>query len=284
MEENKNIFVALLVALLTISAYFVADTVDAVIGKSLDAAPRFTGPMERSRPRLEPRRELSDYNAILERGFFGDGTKPSAGGTASQQSSVYSLIGTVEGEVFSGAVLQDEEGTQNFYRIRTKLPDGSRIVKVRRDTIILKKPGGERVELKVIDDTEIVKVRKPPARRRGKVRPGGVKKVGKDKWMVDERQLTGGMENLNQLLTQARALPYLENGKTAGFRLSEIVPGSMFEKIGLLNGDVIKRVNSQDLNNPGEFFKLYQSLKDEKNVTVDVLRNGQHQTLNYEIR
>ena len=283
MKENKNIFTALLVALLTLSAYFVADTVDAVIGRSLDAAPRFTGPMERSRPRLEPRRELSDYNAILERGYFGDGAKPSAGGTASQPSSVYRLIGTVEGEMFSGAVLQDEEGTQNFYRIRTKLPDGSRIVKVRRDTIILKKPGGERVELKVIDDTEIVKVPKPRVRR-GKVRPGGVKKVGKDKWMVDERQLTGSTENLNQLLTQARALPYLENGKTAGFRLSEIVPGSMFEKIGLLNGDVIKRVNSENLNNPGEFFKLYQSLKDQKNITVDVLRNGQHQTLNYEIR
>ena len=113
--------------------------------------------------------------------------------------------------------------------------------------LILKKPGGERVELKVIDDTEIVKVPKPRVRR-GKVRPGGVKKVGKDKWMVDERQLTGSTENLNQLLTQARALPYLENGKTAGFRLSEIVPGSMFEKIGLLNGDVIKRVKAQDLN------------------------------------
>ena len=76
----------------------------------------------------------------------------------------------------------------------------------------------------------------------------------------------------------------MENGKTGGFRMSEIMPGSLFEKIGLLNGDVIQGVNSQQLDDPGKFFQLYQGLKDEKSITIDVLRNGQRQTLNYDIR
>ena len=122
MKEDKTIYTLVLVALLTVSAYFLADTVDAMIGRSLEAAPKFTSPLERERPVLEPRRELSDYSSILERGLFGEGKGPSSGPAA--ESSSYKLIGTVEGEQFSGAVLEDSTG-QAFYRINQKLPDGS---------------------------------------------------------------------------------------------------------------------------------------------------------------
>jgi general secretion pathway protein C len=89
---------------------------------------------------------------------------------------------------------------------------------------------------------------------------------------------------MGQILTQARALPYLEQGKPVGFRISEIVPGSIYEKIGIVNGDVIQRVNSQDVDDPAKFFQVYQGLKNERNITIDLLRGGQRQTLNYEIR
>lgn len=288
MREEKNIFTIILIALLTLSAYIVADTVDAVIGKSLDAAPMVTDPVKRDRAAIEPRKELSHYNSILERGLFGDGKKPSSvTGALSQPSSVYRLIGTVEGDLFAGAVLQDDSGEQSFYRIRAKLPDGSRIVKVLRDTITVKKPDDTTYEIEIADDTEIVEVSKPKQRGRRNRRntsAGHVKRMGKDKWMVDQRAIESGTENLNQLLTQARALPYIQDGKTAGFRLSEIVPGSIFQKIGLQNGDVIQRVNENELDDPGKFFQVYQSLKDEKSITIDVLRGGQPQTFNYEIR
>ena len=47
MKPNKKTYSFVLVALLTVSAYFLADTVDAMIGRSLDAAPKFTTPLER---------------------------------------------------------------------------------------------------------------------------------------------------------------------------------------------------------------------------------------------
>jgi hypothetical protein len=83
MKDDKAIFTIALGVLLTLSAYFLADTVDAVIGRSLDAAPMFTTPLEQARPGIEPRRELSDYNSILERGLFGEGKGPSGGTAAS---------------------------------------------------------------------------------------------------------------------------------------------------------------------------------------------------------
>lgn len=274
MKEEKAIFILSLVFLLTLSAYFLADTVDAVIERSLSAAPSMTTPLEQARPAIEPRRELSDYNAILERGLFGEGRGPS--GAAQSASSQYRLIGTVEGESFSGAVLEDNAKVQAFYRLREKMPDGAMIIKVQQEKITIRQADGVTVDLQVTDDTKIVSVPPPSG--------GGVRRMSEGKFMVDQGMVTSSTENLNQLLTQARALPYLENGKMVGFRLNEITPGSLFEKIGLQNGDVIQRVNTQDIDDPGKFFQMYQNLRNERNVAVDVLRGGQRQTLNYEIR
>jgi general secretion pathway protein C len=265
----------MLVLLLTISAYFLADTVDVMIGRSFEAAPKYTMPLERSSIAMEPRRDMNEYFSILDRGLFGEGKAPSTG--LAVQSLLYRLIGTVEGTNFSGAVLEDAIG-QTFYSINQKLPDGSMIVKVKRVSVTIKKPDGSTVELQVIDDTTIVNVGS------GGPNNPGVKKISDGKWMVDQKEVASSAANMSQILTQARALPYLENGKTTGFRLSEIVPGSIYEKIGLQNGDVIQKVNSQDVDDPGKFFQLYQGLQNEQNISIDVLRGGQRQTLNYEIR
>src|SRR5574337_1257224 len=158
MKQEKTLYTFVLIALLTASAYFLADTVDAMIGRSLEAAPKFTMPLERGRPGLEPRRELSDYSLILERGLFGEGKGPSSQPAA--ESVSYKLIGTIEGDQFAGAVLEDSSG-QSFYRINQKLPDGSKIVKVMRDRASLRRPDGVVVSLQVVDETKIVGVSKP---------------------------------------------------------------------------------------------------------------------------
>jgi general secretion pathway protein C len=276
MKEEKTIYTLVLVALLTVSAYFLADTVDAMIGRSLSAAPKYTSPVESGRIALQPRRELSEYSSILERGLFGEGKGPSSGPVAAETTS-YKLIGTVEGAAFSGAVLEDSTG-QAFYRINQKLPDGSAIVKVMREKVALKRPDGVIVNLEVEDATKIMPMKAAGAGNEG------VRKLPGGKFMVDQKEVLASTENMNQILTQARAVPYLEQGKTVGFRISEIVPGSIYEKIGLVNGDVIQKVNAQEVDDPAKFFQLYQGLRNERNISIDLIRSGQRQTLNYEIR
>jgi hypothetical protein len=56
------------------------------------------------------------------------------------------LVGTVQGGPFSGAVFDD--GTaQTFYRLHEQLPDGSYIVKVRSNSILIKKGDGVLYEM-----------------------------------------------------------------------------------------------------------------------------------------
>jgi general secretion pathway protein C len=275
VKENKILYALILSVLLTVLAYFLADTVDAMIRRTLDTAPRFTAPIERDHAFHEPRHELSDYLTILKTGIFGEDKGPSS--SPAVESSTYRLIGTIEGDGFSGAVLEDASGPA-FYRIDQKLPDGSKIIKVQRDKVTLRRANGTTIELQVVDETKIVGIAKPG------VNAAGVRRLSEGKWAVDQQEVTASAENINSLLTQARALPYMEQGKTVGFRISEIVPGSLYEKIGLQNGDVIQKINSQDVDDPAKFFQMYQGLKEERNITIDIVRDGQRQSLNYEIR
>lgn len=273
MKEKITFYTPALIAFLTVSAYFLADTVDTLIGKSLDAAPKFTPFQDRDRSVLRSNRELSNYSSILDSGLFGDGKKPSSGPVA-VESTTYKLIGTVEGETFSGAVLADGK-IQAFYRINRELPDGSTIIKVMRDKVTLRRSDGVTVNVELVDDTKIVTTQK---------NYGTVKKLSGGKFLVDQKEVLASTENLSQILMQARALPYMEQGKVVGFRISEIVPNSIYAKIGLQNGDVIQQINSQALDDPGKFFQLYQGLRTESSISIDLMRGGQRQTMNYEIR
>jgi len=274
MKEMKKLYTATLLALLTVSAYFLADTVDTIIGTSLDAAVPAPSSFHRGDSVVLPSRELSSYASVLERGLFGDGGKPSVS-AAAVASTTYKLIGTVEGEAFAGAVLDDGTG-QAFYQLNRKLPDGSVLTKVIRNKIVLRRPDGVDVNVEIVDDTKII-VTQQKSNASVKRGPNGT-------FVMDQREVLASTKNMSQVLMQARALPYVEGGKTVGFRINEIVPGSIYTKMGLQNGDVIQRVNSQELDNPAKFFQLYQGLQNERSIAIDLIRNGQPQTLNYEIR
>lgn len=72
--------------------------------------------------------------------FQGVAISPSAAATPSPSSP--RLVGTVESGPFSGAVFDDGTGVQTFYRLHEKLPDGSAVVKVRSDSILIRKEDG----------------------------------------------------------------------------------------------------------------------------------------------
>ncbi len=274
MKEMKKLYTATLLALLTVSAYFLADTVDTIIGRSLDAAVPPPSSFHRGNSVVLPSRELSSYASVLERGLFGDGAKPSIS-VAAVASTTYKLIGTVEGETFAGAVLDDGTG-QVFCQLNRKLPDGSILTKVIRNKVVLRRPDGVDVNVEIVDDTKIIVMQQNSN--------AGVKRGPNGTFVMDQREVLASTKNMSQVLMQARALPYVEGGKTVGFRINEIVPGSIYTKMGLQNGDVIQRVNSQELDNPAKFFQLYQGLQNERSIAIDLIRNGQPQTLNYEIR
>jgi len=68
--------------------------------------------------------------------------------------TAFRLVGTVTSTALSGAVLVDSTGLQSFYRLRERLPDDSQIMKVRSDSILLKRTDGMLYELFITQDVK----------------------------------------------------------------------------------------------------------------------------------
>ena len=90
--------------------------------------------------------------------------------------------------------------------------------------------------------------------------------------------------NLNDVITQARAVPVMSGGKSAGFKLFSIRPGSIFQKIGLEDGDIVQRVNDTELTDPSKAVGLLEEVQSVAQVRVNFARSGKLHTYTYTIR
>ena len=111
-----------------------------------------------------------------------------------------------------------------------------------------------------------------------------VEPVSDTRWILDRASLPTKTRDLTRILLQARAVPSVKQGRTVGFRITGISHGSIYEKIGLRNGDVLRRVNMQNLDDPAKLFKLYQEMRNKRHISIFLSRNGQNQTFDYDIR
>lgn len=94
------------------------------------------------------------------------------------------------------------------------------------------------------------------------------------------------LEKLNDpnLLFQAKAVPYKENGETKGFKILSIVPGSVYESLGIQVNDVITGVNGEPMNSISRAQELFAAANSAKEVSLDIIRGGSPSTFKYQVR
>lgn len=112
-----------------------------------------------------------------------------------------------------------------------------------------------------------------------------VRKVSEDRYVIDNREVAQLRDNMSSMMTQLRVVPnFSQGGQPDGFKVFAIRPGSLFAKIGLQNGDVVKRINGIEFQGPEQAMAAYAQLRSETNINIDIVRQNQSRTLTYEIR
>ena len=116
--------------------------------------------------------------------------------------------------------------------------------------------------------------------------PGGtgIQQTAENEFTVPKTEVDSALENMSQLFTQIRAVPHFEGGQSIGFRLFAIRRGSLFDRIGLKNGDIIRSINGNEMTDPSKAMGLLQELRDSNNLDVEITRNQQPQKLTYSIQ
>ena len=212
-------------------------------------------------------------------------------------SGSFRLSGTIFSEDLTlkrAVIYISSSGKEKSLREGDTFLDGIRIVKIGRNSMVISIKGVEHtVKVKYPEGKKRkTNIRRSPVkagRARSRQAKAGdrnikVSKLGENSYAVDESSVDYLTENINKLITYVRIIPYFESGNAAGFRMAAIRPGSVFQQLGFKAGDIIKNVNGVPLTSPEKIYTIFQNLKDEKQIEVDILRRGKKSSLKYEIR
>lgn len=301
----RHLFTLADLLLLAVGGFFVSNVIlatlapPAVLPKASPEAVSRIGPASTENTDL-------DVSHILRRNLFGSKTlTESSAAVEKTEADLQSLpestlplklLGTVvqvSGKRSFAIILNTGTREQQIHFVGEEIQEGTTITSVTRNKVVLLRNGLE----EILEKDEDQSASSPPARNR--IRPARtanvpssgsnseavtVRKVGDNNYVMDRREVEGVLQDFNKLLTQIRVVPHFADGKPDGFKVFNIRPGSLFASLGMVNGDIIKRVNGLDITGPEQALQMFQQLRDESQVTVDLERFRKNLTLQYEIR
>jgi general secretion pathway protein C len=298
LRFSERYVMALNLLLIAIAAYFLALSVnDIVLARvsrgtqphipSLGAAVRApSGPHARSY-----------YDAISRRDIFNLEPAPETAAVPAVNLHIR-LVGTSSLTLSRPFIIVEDNNnhTQSLYRLGDEIPDAGKLVGVYSDRAIILSQG-KRIRLDMPVDQNGVPMQPLPRpfglhsspRFRpvpgGRIGSNGVREIRPNDYVLDRSTVDNNLSNMAALFTQVRAIPNLgPDGRSNGFRLSEIQPDSIFQQIGLRDGDVLTGVSGQSISDPARAIQLLSSLRSQNNINVTVLRGGQPLQLQYYIR
>jgi general secretion pathway protein C len=238
----------------------------------------------------EPNRSFEDYRVLMEKNPFNFPVAELRALTASESNVSAppapkveaTLIGTISGPPEkSAAIFLDNSGKQEMFRIGDLVFGLQTLKRIRTDRVYLDYQGGE-MEIALAEMGGKKGFKTMP--QEGTGHPGLVQPMGNENYVLDQKMVSATLENPNQIMTEARLLPYVVDGKQQGFMLAEVKPGGIYESLGLQDDDVLVRVNGRDISSPESALQSLTALKGMDRVALDIIRNGDKMTLTYQIR
>lgn len=220
---------------------------------------------------------MKDFDVIASRNIFGEKAGKVAPSPKPKKSSLdMRLVGTnISSSGSPFAIVEDtKKKAQDVFEIDESMFGRGKLLEVRSNSITVSI--GDRTEVLELADG-------PVSKTSGSSSQGGVPSDDQTEFSVPETELESALANLPRLLSQARAVPYFRNGKSIGMRLFAIRKGSLYEKLGLKNGDILKSVNDTSLSDPAQALKIFEQLKEEKSIGLKLERQGADKDLSYSI-
>ncbi len=100
---------------------------------------------------------------------------------------------------------------------------------------------------------------------------------------LERKKIEYYLNNLDKILYSAKATPYFEDGQMKGFKISLIDKGSIIDKMGIVNGDIIYSVNGKEIKGIEDILYFLNSFYTLKEIRLGILRNGKRVIFNYRI-
>jgi general secretion pathway protein C len=309
---------ALVGALAVVSAMCVRDVIERTVANEPDA------PVAASTARTAAgTRTRTYYDGIVKRDIFNAVPQETGPAPVVVEDLHLKLIGTsLQSKSKPYAIIEDDTGNESLYQVGEDIPNAGRLVAVEVNRAIIDRSGHRvAIDIPTSDLPEVPPselggaVRAPmlrgiPAaiRRRMHGHPAAgnddddsndnnddsndnsddskleLKKLGPGKFVANRAEVAQTMQNPAAFFTQMRALPHFVDGKTDGFSISQVAPGSVFDQLGLQDGDLLTKIDGQPVTNPMQALGLMQSIRTASAIDLTINRGGTPTSVHLDLR
>lgn len=301
-----------------VTAQVVSNVVSYIYAPAIEDRPRAGAPGATT-PSLEPSPSLNKnaMESIVKRNLFnlegatGEAETKTDSGSKSGDSSAtipktdlpLKLLGTIfAGDLTAGIAIVENtlKKTTNSFMVDDTLINDALVHEVHQEKIIIKR--GQRLEYLEIPKTELHRsLRKKKA---GKIATTSVETIApiateppppnfkEEGFERKEKEIIMSQSYRSKLLTteftkvlqDAKATPNMVDGELKGFILTRIRKESIYEKAGLQNDDIVEEINGVPLTDVSQSIKLLNSLRQESEIEVRVIRGGVPQKFTLGVR
>jgi general secretion pathway protein C len=232
-----------------------------------------------------PSQATLNLQPLLDAHIFGRVQTGPAGSVDPNQLPVSSL-----NIVLTGIMAQDKAGQammsvngapQAAFTINQEVLPGVTLHTIYADRVVLSR--GATLEMVMLKDSDAKLppgsiVRQEPQNNI----PNPIQRTGESTFNVDRQALTRQVTQAPELLSQATVSPGRD-----GLVVRQVQSGSMFEKLGLRVGDVVRSINGNPVGNMGDLLKVYAQVTATPGstpVSVELMRGGQTEVLEYQLQ
>ena len=245
-------------------------------------APAVPGP-ERIASSAPVESDTYDLRALLDTNLFGEAPRfaeptPTPVTAIPTSTLDLTLTGVVAAEAESLALIRVNNEPETPFAIGDQIAHGVTLRAVYPDRAIIQRR--ELTEALLLEDASAAlgNAAAVPAPSTAAT----IDSTGSNSFRVNREFVADQLRNPD-IFRQALIVP----NAGGGFLVRQIQPGSLYEKLGLKVGDVIRKVNGNDINSVDEVLRLYQELGGVDavaDVELEVLRGGRPEQLRYTVQ
>jgi general secretion pathway protein C len=287
--------------LFVLCCWLVAASLNQVAAAML--TPTAAAPLRASAEPVVSQRSFADRQVILDRKLFDVSTLvPTAPPTDEQEELEATrlplrLLGTAASsrpELSWAAVEDQDQRKEVVVKLGDPLAGQAKVVGIERRRIILDNRG-QREELALEENAgkaptprsaRARSMRRPNRPSRSAARPARpannpagearVRRLAENRFQVGR--------NPAEIFSSARILPKYEGGQMVGIQLNNVKEGSLFQEIGIQDGDTITQFNGIQIDSPQGSAEVLRELTQAERFEVTVTSaDGKPRTLTYEV-
>lgn len=178
-------------------------------------------------------------------------------------------------EIYSSALISEDGGSSQGYGVGDALLGEATIFRIEQKKVFIRRNDGS---------LEYIDMESGGSTASGAAE-GGVASAGESSSTIERSLVEQALANPEELARQVRVTPHRgADGEVDGYRLSGVRRGSLLEKAGVKNGDIVHTVNGKPLTSTSAAMDAYQGLQSESSFTFEITRRSKRQTLNVEVR